>query len=121
MTGPATSEPNKVKDEIDVLIRARYPVIYVVTWEETRVEDAIAEIAAKREKKVLTWSICRGITPYGTSPQSQRNIDEKTRDPLFALNQVLELIDPAVFIFKDFIPISTTPRLSGRFERSRCT
>ncbi len=101
--------PNKVRDEIEVLIRARYPVIYVVTWEEMRVEDAIAEIASKRDKKVLTWSICRGIAPYGTSPQSQKHVDEKTRDPLVALNQVLELVDPAVFIFKDFHPYLNDP------------
>lgn len=96
-------------EEIEVLIRARYPVIYVVTWEESRVEDAIAQIAAKREKKVYTWSVCRGIVPYGSSPQSQRNTDQKTCDPAVALNQVLDMVDPAVFVFKDFHPYLCDP------------
>lgn len=96
-------------DEIEVLIRARYPVIYVVTWEESRVEDAVAEIAAKRDKKVFTWSVCRGIVPYGTSPQSQRNVDAKTTDPLVALNHVLDTVDPSVFVFKDFHPYLSEP------------
>ncbi len=37
--------------EIEILIRARYPVVYVVTWEESRVEDALAQIARRRDKK----------------------------------------------------------------------
>ncbi len=96
-------------EEIEVLIRARYPVIYIVSWEESRVEDAIAEIAAKREKKVFSWSVCRGIVPYGTSPQSQRNADAKTADPTVALNNVLDQVDPAIFVFKDFHPYLTDP------------
>jgi SpoVK/Ycf46/Vps4 family AAA+-type ATPase len=96
-------------EEIEVLIRARYPVIYVVTWEESRVEDAIAQIAAKRDKKIYTWSVCRGVVPFGTSPQSQRNLDQKTCDPIVALNQVLDFVDPAVFIFKDFHPYLCDP------------
>ena len=95
--------------EIEVLIRARYPVIYVLTWEETRVEEAIAEIAARRGKKVFTWSICRGIAPYGTPLQSRRSADEKTCDPATALGEVMDFIDPAVFIFKDFHPYLTDP------------
>ena len=109
MTDKLRRVTTDVIEEIEVLIRARYPVIYVVTWEETRVEDEIADIARRREKKVFTWSTCRGIAPYGTSPQSRQSVDEKTRDPANALNQVLELIDPAVFIFKDFHPFFTEP------------
>ncbi|MBI2843679.1 MAG: AAA family ATPase [Armatimonadetes bacterium] len=98
-----------VADDIEVLIRARYPVIYVVTWEEARVEEAIAAISSKREKKVFTWSICQGIVPYNTSPQSKRGVDERTRDPQAALSQVLESMDPAIYIFKDFHPYFCDP------------
>jgi len=106
-TKPPTRSP--AIDEIEVLVRARYPVIYVVSWEETRVEDAIAEIALKREKKVFTWSVCRGIVPHGTSPQSQRNTDAKTCDPIVALNQVLDMVDPAIYVFNDFHPYLSDP------------
>ena len=109
MTEQGNRIVTKELDDIEILIRARYPVIYVVTWEESRVEDAIAEIAAKRDKKILTWSVCRGIVPYGTSPQSQRNTDTKTCDPQVALNQVLDMVDPAIFIFKDFHPYLNDP------------
>ncbi|MHB1455451.1 MAG: AAA family ATPase [Armatimonadota bacterium] len=101
--------PVDIVDELEILIRARYPVIYVVTWEESRVDKAIIAIAAKRDKKVFTWSVCRGIVPYGTSPQSTKNIDERTRDPLNALDQVLGWVDPAIFVFKDFHPFLNDP------------
>ena len=104
--GRATTD---VVGEIETLVRARYPVIYVVTWEEARVEEAVSEIAAKREKKVFTWSVCQGIVPYGASPQSKHGTDERTRDPLTALSEVVERLDPAIYIFKDFHPFFTDP------------
>ena len=48
-------------EELEILVRARYPVIYVVTWEEQRALEALAQIARRREKKLFVWSISRGI------------------------------------------------------------
>ena len=36
-----------VNKELETLIRARYPIIYVVSWEEKRVEDALARSSPK--------------------------------------------------------------------------
>jgi hypothetical protein len=36
-TGRSPSRASSAQQELDVLIRARYPIIYVVTWEEERV------------------------------------------------------------------------------------
>lgn len=105
-----SNKPDAIK-EIGVLIRARYPVIYIVTWEEARVEDEVAEFALQREKKAFTWSVCRGITAYESGLQTQRSVDDKTRDPLQALNYVLDHVDPAVFIFKDFHPYLCDPTI----------
>ncbi len=41
---------SKADSEISTLIRARYPIIYVVSWEERRVEDAVREIAPARQE-----------------------------------------------------------------------
>ncbi|RYZ62993.1 MAG: ATPase, partial [Proteobacteria bacterium] len=59
---------NTPAQEIEILIRARYPVIYVVSWEETRVEEALQDIARRRDKKMMLWSVARGLQPYG-APQ----------------------------------------------------
>lgn len=114
MTHPIRRNTTDIIEEIEILVRARYPIIYVVTWEETRLENAIAEIAHKRDKKVFTWSTCRGVVPHGTSIQSRQSTDEKTRDPINALNQVLEFVDPAVYIFKDFHPFFSDPTVARK-------
>jgi len=90
--------------EIETLIRARYPILYVISSEETRVQNVIVEIAQKRQKKIFEWTFSNGIVPAGTSIQSQKNRNAATKDPLVALDQVIEQVEPAVFIFKDFHP-----------------
>ncbi len=93
--------------EIETLIRARYPIIYVLTSEEMRLQNLIVEIAARRHKKVFEWTFSNGIVPAGTSIQSQKSRNASTKDPLAALDQVIEQVEPAVFLFKDFHPFLT--------------
>jgi hypothetical protein len=93
--------------ELETLIRARYPILYVVTGEEMRVQNVVVAIAEKRQKKVFEWSYNTGVVPAGTSIQSQKNRNVATRDPLQALDLVIEHVEPALFIFKDFHPFLT--------------
>lgn len=95
------------QNELETLIRARYPILYVITSEEMRVQNLVVEIAKKRQKKAFEWSYSTGIVPAGTSIQSQKNRSAATKDPLMALDQVIELVEPAIFIFKDFHPFLT--------------
>src|SRR5207249_1338368 len=93
--------------EIETLIRARYPIIYIITSEETRVQNLLVEIAAKRQKKVFEWTYSSGIVPAGASIQSQKGRNAATKDPLAALDLVIEQVEPAIFLFKDFHPFLT--------------
>jgi len=93
--------------ELETLIRARYPIIYLVSSEEMRVQSLVLEIARKRQKKVFEWSCSTGMVPAGTSLQSQKLRNTATKDPLVALDQVIEQVEPAIFIFKDFHPFLT--------------
>jgi len=93
--------------ELETLIRARYPILYVLSSEEMRVQSIIMDIAQKRQKKVFEWSYSTGIVPAGTSIQSQKHRNTQTKDPLMALDQVIEQVEPAIFIFKDFHPFLT--------------
>lgn len=95
------------QNELETLIRARYPIIYIISSEETRVQNVVVEIAQKRQKKVFEWSYNTGIVPAGTSIQSQKNRNVATKDPLQALDLVIEHVEPAIFIFKDFHPFLT--------------
>jgi ATP-dependent 26S proteasome regulatory subunit len=88
--------PSKVDTQLETLIRARYPIIYVVSWEEKRVEDALRTIARDRGKKLQIWTITQGFS----TPNGQR--DNATRDPLAALDHVIKSEDQAIFLLKDF-------------------
>jgi hypothetical protein len=93
--------------ELELLIRARYPILYIISSEETRVQNVVVEVAGRRRKKVFEWSYSTGIVPAGTSLQSQKHRNAATKDPLTALDQVIEQVEPAIFIFKDFHPFLT--------------
>ena len=91
-------------EEIEILIRARYPILYIVSAEELRVQSAVLEIAQRRQKRVFEWSVTTGIVPAGTSIQLPKPRAAPTRDPLLALDQVIDQVEPAIFILKDFHP-----------------
>jgi len=93
--------------EIETLIRARYPILYIITSEELRVQNILVEIAAKRQKKVFEWTYSSGVVPAGSSIQSHKNRSPATKDPLAALDMVIDQVEPAIFLFKDFHPFLT--------------
>ncbi len=96
-----------LQEEIETLIRARYPILYIVSSEETRVQSLIQEIAQRRQKRAYEWSCSVGIVPAGTSLQSQKVRNPATKDPINALDLVIEQVEPAIFIFKDLHPFLT--------------
>ncbi len=90
--------------QIEILVRARYPILYIVSWEEPRVIDSLIDIGHRTSKSVFEWSCSSGIVPAGTPVDSKKNINAKTKDPLMALNEVVEQVEPAIYVFKDFHP-----------------
>ena len=84
---------SKADIEISTLIRARYPIIYVVSWEEGRVDHAIAEMA-RPAKKVYTWSITRGLQPAPAAGGAALTV-------LAALEYVERCAEDAIFVFRD--------------------
>jgi len=99
-------------NELEVLIRARYPLIYVVSWEELRVLAQVSKIASKLNKNVFEWSVNTGLVPAGTNIQSQKQRDTATQDPLIALGNVIEHVEPALYVFKDFHPFLKSQNMS---------
>jgi SpoVK/Ycf46/Vps4 family AAA+-type ATPase len=83
--------------EIEDLIKARYPFIYVVSSEEERVEQALREIALRRERKMAAWSITRGFV---TLAGDHRGGDVK--DPLKALDHIAGNEGKGIFILRDY-------------------
>ena len=92
------------QEQMDVLIRSRYSIIYVVSWEEDRVQKTLAEIAKRQEKKLFTWTITRGFIERGEGQS-----DPSTTDPLRALDFVVESDESGLFALLDFDPFLDDP------------
>ena len=102
----ASSVPNTPVDiELETLIRARYPIIYVVSWEERRVEETLREICQRRGKKMLLWTYTTGMAG-----------NVANRDPLAALDYIMGAPDQSVFVLKDFHPFITDVAVTRRLR-----
>lgn len=90
--------------EVETLIRARYPILYVQSSEEARLQGVIAEIAQRRQKQLYEWSCSVGLLPSGTSIQASKAKNSPTREPVAALDFIVDHPEPAIFLFKDLHP-----------------
>ena len=95
------STPRFVSD-LDTLIRARYPLIYLVSWEEQRLDGILQDVAQNHGKALLQWSITRGLRRV--SGGRSMAISEQSRDPVEALGAVAKLTEPSLVVLKDFHP-----------------
>ena len=109
MTKPALTE-------LEVLIRSRYPLIVVESYEESRVIQHLAAIAESRSKRLQLWSASRGFFAPGSPAESQKGTDESSRDPLAALDQVVKFVEPAIFVMLDFHPYLQNPLVVRRLR-----
>jgi DNA-binding Xre family transcriptional regulator len=66
--------------KIEILIRARYPLIYVVSFEENRVGMRLKDIADERKKQVFNWTITNGLELPDGSWVTELKKDMKKKD-----------------------------------------
>jgi SpoVK/Ycf46/Vps4 family AAA+-type ATPase len=76
-------------------------LVYIVSFEERRVEELLQEIAQRLNKRTLVWTVTRGFVDPGPG-----RLEENTADPLLALDKLLKT--PAdvgiLYVLKDFHP-----------------
>jgi SpoVK/Ycf46/Vps4 family AAA+-type ATPase len=92
--------------EVEDLIKARYPLLYVVSSEEQRVERALKDMALRREYKLAAWSITKGFVPIAGE---HRGGDVK--DPLKALDHIMGVEGRALFVLRDFHAFMDNPQV----------
>ena len=81
--------------ELESLIRARYPLIYLQSFEENRVLQMISKVGNHLGLDVILWSRTKGFQKNGQSISP-------TSDPLQALAWVEENKEPSIYVFLDF-------------------
>lgn len=92
------------------MIKARYPLLYVPSWEEKRIVDTIQEVASigPISKVVYTWTVATGLYRRGLAPVPN------TVEPLAALEFVEKFNRPAIFCFLDFHPFLESRNVTVR-------
>src|SRR3954451_13953283 len=94
----APAQPRFVHD-LDTLIRARYPLLYLVSWEEQRIEAILQDLAVQHGKTLYSWSIARGLKRLGGS-QALPALDV-SKSPIEVLATIAKLGQPALVVLKD--------------------
>lgn len=93
----------KTEQHFTNLFKARFSVIYIPTWEEIRIVEAITRIAnnirsIKTKREVFIWSSTEGIKKNLGDSQEKVNGAE---NPIEALNFIDSYNKPAIMILKD--------------------
>jgi SpoVK/Ycf46/Vps4 family AAA+-type ATPase len=96
--------------EIEDLIRARYPLFYIISSEESRAEEALAGICERRDRRMISWSCTEGFV--GKDGDSFSDI----RDPLRALEHIARYENNALFVLRDFHPYLVDPTIARRLR-----
>jgi SpoVK/Ycf46/Vps4 family AAA+-type ATPase len=103
---PPVEQPRFVQ-ELDTLVRARYPLIYLVSWEEQRLDAILDELAKRHSKALVGWSVTKGLRRLGGTRGGA--VVEGAREPMEALAAIEKLSEPSLVVLKDFHPYLNDP------------
>jgi SpoVK/Ycf46/Vps4 family AAA+-type ATPase len=87
--------------DLKLHIQARYPIIYLVSWEEERIITEIEKIAIgdDQRKKVFLWTETQGLQNLVLD-----DTDQSLADPLQVLTSIIHSEEEAIFVLLDFHP-----------------
>lgn len=103
----------KFNDELGLFLKARYPIIYITTVEENRVEYIIRKnIKTNLSRSIYSWDFIDGYT------NNPNNEGFAKKNPLQALELVERLNGetPALFLLKDFNRFLTDLSISRKLR-----
>src|SRR5260370_32851865 len=92
MLEPAPASTEALVRELDILIRARYPLISVTTLEEgrfRRLMEAVAQLEKHRSKSLFVWSRTQGLRQIaGPNHGPADRMMPGTEDPISILEHI---------------------------------
>jgi SpoVK/Ycf46/Vps4 family AAA+-type ATPase len=95
--------------ELEVLIQAQYPLVYLVSFEEERAEEILASIAQKSNRRLFIWTITHGIVEYG---KPRTLTQHNTVSPQAAIEWAVRQKESAILIFKDLHAFIENPEVT---------
>ena len=110
-TAAAVQAPPRAMDKIRRALVGGHPLVYIQSWEEPRVERLIQHFAKTFFGEPVPfgiWSVVDGLLVDGMPVP-------ETRDPLKALDAILQAPGKAFYLLKDF-PSSSKPEIVRRLR-----
>uniref|UniRef100_A0A0C1N4M0 Uncharacterized AAA domain-containing protein ycf46 n=1 Tax=Tolypothrix bouteillei VB521301 TaxID=1479485 RepID=A0A0C1N4M0_9CYAN len=90
-------------DQLDLMLRARYPLLYLIAVEEEPVEEVLLQVASRSQPKrqLLFWDVVRGWSDNATDKGSV----------MAALSRIAKTDDKqsAIFVLRDLHPFIKSP------------
>ena len=65
------------ENEVKIHVEARYPILWLISFEERRVEKVVEELCGKMDAHFWTWSVSRGLRGGGDRKKTEKIGREK--------------------------------------------
>ncbi len=100
-------------NDIKELISARYPLIYLNSYEEKRMEKIMGVIAGDLRKRLFSWTVTQGFQDVAL-----QRIHDDTKDPLLTLDYIERNSEKqaTIYILKDFHHYLNNPSIQRKLK-----
>ncbi|MGB7709281.1 MAG: AAA family ATPase [Microcoleus sp.] len=97
----------KVENEIQLMLSARFPLLWVVSPEEETAEETLCTVAIAKKAQIYFWDFARGFSDSGAAKGN----------PMQALDRVVKAPSevPALFVMKDLATL-IAPGANGQIS-----
>lgn len=115
---PQVKAIDRIMRDVDVLIRSRYPLLYLLTHEERRVEQRLAALAKAQKKPFYTWTATTGLQAGGDVSLgiSDGVEDSALVDPAETVQRIRTQGETGIYLLKDFHPFLDDPHVVRRLR-----
>lgn len=100
----------EVAREIETLVRSKYPIVLLISWEESRVEECLGKICQTLNRTLHTWTLTQGMVPASVGESISSKLSSLPSE-IQVLATIREASDGRIFLLKDFHPYMKDPRV----------
>lgn len=95
---PMANSNTSIRGDIENLVKARYPLLYIISAEEKRVEENLVEVCRRTGLNFRRWSITEGLR------DERGQTVQEAKDPLKVLAWLSDTTEQCMLVLRDFHP-----------------